>query len=84
MRIIRKANNKKEEFEFTCKNCGCEFACEKDEYWTDSGITSVSYPPSFTIYSSCPNCHKICTSYKKIAIDSHKITLTGDMMEGLL
>ena len=79
MRIIRDTNIEKEEITFECKKCGCEFACEKDEYWVEQNLTSLNYPPSHAVHSCCPKCHKVCTAYKrdKVKAPEARLTLNG-------
>lgn len=64
MRII-KEGKESNEIKFVCGNCGCEFTCEEDEYWTDTNTCRTSYPPSYSVYSSCPKCHKVCHTFKR-------------------
>lgn len=60
---------------FTCKNCGCVFDCEVDEYWEKpSGMehSSLTYTWSTTkaYYTCCPECHKVVVEE---SIDYNKI-----------
>jgi len=82
MRIIKKGKEKDEAIIFTCRNCGCEFECLDDEYWQGSSLCNITYPPSYTIYSNCPECHKICKAFKRDKIKSMNITLTSATVDG--
>ena len=79
--------NKKEKF--TCKNCGCEFTVDDDEYYVDYGGANYSDSASSISVStyvwttltkdyhvcSCPECYKICKNIHERESDS--ITLTS-------
>ena len=75
MHIIKQGNLDAKKPTFTCKNCGCEFECSESEYWTDSNIIMCTYPAQYKIISSCPCCHKICTSTRHI--EPINISVTG-------
>lgn len=81
MKIIKKGNQNKNIMIFTCKACGCEFECNEDEYWEETGM-SLSYPPQVRVVASCPSCHKICQSSKQYKVKDYNITLTGGTIDG--
>jgi len=64
--------------EFECMNCSCVFRCEEDEYHEDVNITLTSYPEQHYVYASCPHCHKIVCSRKRLHdIKSYSVTLNS-------
>lgn len=49
--------------QFACKQCGCVFKCEEDEYYkkpqTEYGLNSATYSCTKKYITCCPECHKI-------------------------
>lgn len=71
---------------FKCKECGCEFTADYDEYYVEKGscfTTSSSLVYTYTATAtdtyvcSCPECHKIVTKTKQRTVENPAITLTG-------
>lgn len=74
---------------FSCENCGCEFTCKDDEYYTHFGgadwnagsncITATTYTISSTIRDylvcSCPECHKIIKKVRERKNDNYWSTI---------
>ena len=74
----------KEELQFECKNCGCEFTAEEDEYYTDYNAGEETDPSYLVLKStmidyivcSCPECHKIVKIIKERNIVNYCNTKT--------
>ena len=86
MKIIKHGVNDREELnteEFKCKECGCEFTADYDEYYIHKG-SQFSFPSTNTyVYSckvmdhyvcSCPECHKIVIKEKERTVENPCIT----------
>ena len=90
MNITKHGVNARDELmieEFKCKNCGCEFAVDYDEYYVEKGScfttsSSLVYHYSTKVTDvyicSCPECHKIVTKTKERIVENPTITLTGN------
>ena len=72
--------------EFKCRNCGCEFTADGDEYYLKKGLPCNSLSTTSLVYQatvvdtyvcSCPECHKIVIKEKNRDIDSPTITLNA-------
>ena len=65
MEIIKhgKTRQQRPTRQFTCKQCGCVFKCEEDEYYkkpqTEYGLSSATYSCTKKYITCCPECHKI-------------------------
>ena len=67
MRILKNGtpkNTKMDTVKFTCTECGCEFECDKGEYYNNFDTVFVTYPEQTRCAASCPECYKICLSWK--------------------
>ena len=84
MNIIKKGKIKNENtVTFRCEKCGCEFECEKDEYWVDNTIALVTSPCQYYVYSNCPTCHKVCRSTKyELTQSAYSVTLENGVVLG--
>ena len=75
-----------EQEDFKCKECGCEFTADYDEYYADKGsscttLSAITYAYHSTVTDtyvcSCPKCHKIVIKTKQRIEERPTITLTG-------
>ena len=76
MKIIKHSEDTNDTLKFECTHCHCEFECETGEYYEETTISSVSYPPSHKFIASCPECHKICYTWKRDRIASCSVTFS--------
>lgn len=69
--VLKKIDLKQEDFK--CKECGCEFTADYDEYYVEKGscfttASSLSYVYNANVtdkYATCcPQCHKIVVKTK--------------------
>lgn len=86
MNISKHGNSTKEELNtenFKCKQCGCEFSANYDEYYVEKGSCLTSSSSLTYVYTakvtdtyvcSCPECHKIVTMGKQRIIENPCIT----------
>ena len=74
MRIIKDGKKKDSNVRFVCKSCHCEFECRPEEYWENENTVSLTYPISNECFANCPQCHKICKTYKTKRTDNISVT----------
>ena len=60
---------------FVCKNCHCEFECNENEYWENTQTCSLTYQIQYECFANCPQCHRMCKTYK--TSNNYKISVTG-------
>ena len=73
MQIIKKGKKESKNVTFHCGNCHCEFECEDDEYWENKLTATLAYPMQHECFANCPECHKVCKTYKRITEQKGKM-----------
>ena len=77
MKILKENKKLNKTERFTCNKCGCEFECDEDEYWVDTGITLTTYPAQYNAYANCPKCYKICHTYTHKNTNTYEYIVAG-------
>jgi len=75
MKIIKNGHKETSKATFVCKNCSCEFECNENEYWENTQTASLTYPVQYECFANCPECHRMCKTYK--TQNPYKISVTG-------
>lgn len=77
MRIIKNGIKDEIKVNFVCKNCHCEFECNEEEFWMEQQASTLTYPLQHACFSNCPQCHRICKTYK--TKNDINISVTSDV-----
>ena len=80
------AKDELQQEDFKCKQCGCEYTADYDEYYVEKGSCSTMASSLSYVYKTnvtdkyitcCPQCHKIVVKTKERLVENPAITLTS-------